>query len=148
MVDGSRQFDVAEVPRTGVVGKMACLTPANQFSLKFHTGRVTHTSRWDIGPSCGSYSPPFVGRLRLSRRIGLSSFLTEIERMSSEVRKEKEREETSLWREWAISMVARLSAKLHQAAAWSSTSSSWYPCTCGELVCDGSKFPAKVHPKS
>ena len=52
-----------------------------------------------MGPSFGSYSPLRLGRWRLSRRMGLSIFLTEIERMSSEDKKEKEREEISVWRE-------------------------------------------------
>ena len=65
----------------------------------------THTSRGDMGPSFGSYSPPLLGRLRLSSKMGLSIFLTEIERMSSEERKEKESEVTSEWREWEMSMV-------------------------------------------
>jgi hypothetical protein len=46
------------------------------------------------GPRAGSYKPPIFGRLRLSRRTGLTICLTDIRRMSSVVKNEKEMLET------------------------------------------------------
>lgn len=67
--------------------------------------RKTHRSLEPIGPSLGSYRPPLVGRLRLSSKIGLSTFLTEMALMSSAERKEKDREDTSEWIECEMSMM-------------------------------------------
>jgi len=65
---------------------------------------LTYTSLADIGPSLGSYNPPFVGKPRLSRSSGLSIFLTDIDFTSSDVKKEKD--SPAAWEliEWAISM--------------------------------------------
>ena len=81
----------------------------NDMSRIYHQRPPTHptyTSRADIGPSFGSYNPPFVGRPKLSSRRGLSIFLTDIDFTSSEVRKEKDRPAAWELMEWAISMAA------------------------------------------
>jgi hypothetical protein len=68
-----------------------------------------------MGPSFGSYNPPFVGRPRLSSRRGLSIFLTDIDFTSSEVRKEKDRPAAWELMECAISMAALV---CWQCVAW------------------------------
>jgi hypothetical protein len=55
----------------------------------------THISFLLIGPSFGSYNPPLFGKFRLSNKMGLSTFWTEIDRISSVVRNENDRDETS-----------------------------------------------------
>lgn len=51
---------------------------------------MTHIPRLSIGPNAGSWRPPSVGRLVLSKRIGLVMALTEMARISSLLRKENE----------------------------------------------------------
>jgi hypothetical protein len=65
----------------------------------------TYISLEPIGPSLGSYSPPLLGKFRLSSNIGLSIFCTEIDEISSVVRKENDSEEISVERGLPISIV-------------------------------------------
>ena len=54
---------------------------------------ATYKSFGSLGPRLESYKPPAVGRFKSSNKIGFTICLTEILRMSSVVRKEKE----TLW---------------------------------------------------
>jgi hypothetical protein len=117
---------VAVVTGASEVREVTCLAAVQignqQDSIEDYSDRdlptesdITHISLELIGPSCGSYRPPRLGRLRLSSSTGLSIFLTEIALMSSVERKEKEIEVTSEWREWAMSI---LSDRSEESDSW------------------------------
>lgn len=65
-----------------------------------------HMSFVSDGPSAESYKPPAFGRFKSSSRIGLTICLTEIRRMSSVVRKEKDRLVIREGTEWEIFMLS------------------------------------------
>jgi hypothetical protein len=73
--------------------------------------------------------------------MGLSTCLTEMDRISSEVRKENEMEETSVCREWAMSIMpfdqwyyAILKRCRVNEATLCSTARSWDLWVYGELI--------------
>lgn len=107
----NRQLDMTKVTWTGKVRKMACFTSFDCISIvsKPHRVRSAYTSRAVMGPNFGSYNPPRVGRFRLSSKIGLSIFLTEMERISSVVKEEKDMAVISVERGWAMSIMALFS---------------------------------------
>lgn len=85
------QLDVAVMSRAVKVGEVACL--AVVFQLRF-ISLQPHMSPFFIG-CLGSYRLPRRSMFRLSSSVGLSICLTEMERTSSEDRKEKEMAVTS-----------------------------------------------------
>jgi hypothetical protein len=100
-----RQLDVPEMTGTLKVGQITCLAAGGSASGSHLLQIAAHMSFPLIGPSLGSYSPPLFGKFKLSSKIGLSTFWTEIDRTSSVVRKVKEREEISDERGLPMSMM-------------------------------------------
>lgn len=69
-------------------------------------------SERSLGPRAGSYNPPIFGLFNSSRRIGLTICFTEILRISSEVRNEKDTEATVDGSECAMFMTSECDDKL------------------------------------
>ena len=89
-----RQFNMAKVTRATEIRRSACYAAVRV--LEKVTGRHggdTHMSCLYTGPRAGSYKPPRLGLFKSSRRTGFVICLTEIRRMSSVVRTEKD----TLW---------------------------------------------------
>jgi len=78
-----------------------------------------------LGPRAGSYRPPRVGRFRSSRRTGFVICLTDIRRISSVVRKEKDTPVTEDGRgcEMFIFVYQNRTARLKDAPSYDSTAS-------------------------
>ena len=98
MENGCWEFYMSKVPRTRTVTCMTRFAPVDVripvpsderqgLSLGLYT---TYKSLWSLGPNAGSYNPPEFGRLRSSRRVGFTICLTEMRRISSVVKNEKE----------------------------------------------------------
>lgn len=100
-----RQLDVPEMTGTLEVRQITRFAAGISASVFPSLVIAAHMSFPLIGPSLGSYSPPLFGKFKLSSKIGLSTFWTEIDRTSSVVRKVKEREEISDERGLPMSMV-------------------------------------------
>lgn len=81
---------MAKVTRTGEIVKSTCCAAIPESELDVTTYVRTNISLGSLGPSAGSYRPPILGRFRSSRRTGLTICLTEILRISCEVRNEND----------------------------------------------------------
>lgn len=93
MEDGRRQLDVPKVARAVKRRESAGSAPVPSFvsSAPPHArSEPTYTSPLPRGPYAASYMPPALAWLRLSKRTGFVTCLTEMRLMSSDWRWEKE----------------------------------------------------------
>jgi hypothetical protein len=82
---------VPKMPGTSERIEMACRATTSYVQTHIRKERGnTHISNLSLGPSAGSYRPPRLGRFKSSSKTGLTMVLTDILRMSSVDRKEKE----------------------------------------------------------
>lgn len=99
---------MSKVPRACEIGQLTCCASGrSSFSiLAVHYDRRTYKSCLPLGPNEGSYRPPIFGLLRSSRRTGFTICLTDMRRISSVDRKEKEMLLTSVGIECETFMAA------------------------------------------
>jgi hypothetical protein len=89
-----RQFNMAKVTRATEIRRSACYAAVRiSEAVTGRHGGDTHMSCLYTGPRAGSYKPPRLGLFKSLRRAGFVICLTEIRRMSSVVRTEKD----TLW---------------------------------------------------